>query len=747
MRDEFKQSVRNAVAARVGHRCSNPDCGAVTSGPGTTPGSTVNVGVAAHITAASPGGARFDPTLSNEERAAASNGIWTCQTCAKLIDSDVEAYPVDLLRRWKAEAEGRADRMLRARVGSLSEPLDLAVPALDSEKSLLSYANTSVGQIGRTQEMSDLLAFLEDEQQFSWWLWTGAAGTGKSRLAVELCRSVSGTWHAGFLRESDQSGLSELQTIVPTLIVVDYAAQRSIWLSDTLFRLTQRDHAAPVRLLVLEREAAGPWWDTVQRHHRLEEASHVAAASYALPRVLTGLDHDDLRALIASAARRLGSDLSRTAIEDVADHALRIDPSGRPLFALIATMDSLTDDLTGGRSDALRRLIAREQSQLTRRIAEPASASRAQNLRTLATMVGGLSIDDYSALVEASHPPVELLPRAYEDLHGVSLDELLNGMRPDILGELLVLDQFEAGGVTALVAKRLRDLAWSASPDAYKAFIDRAAGDYANHNSFMALLDLNIPAAPHAWAALAADMIPLLQRSGHPLVHWILERLGEFQNLDIDKNLGEVVTTARFRFGNALLFEGNVYRANEVFTELIDTADPSWSVHADILNNRGITWLELAANSDLAVKDFTSVINAPTASNEARACALNNRADIFDLENPAAAISDRTAVLALSDTTYNRRFIALIRRARALWTTGNRSRAHRDIDAILATDDIAIEQKMAARLQRAEWLVEEGATSDALSDLEVVLVSNRNFEEVEARARRIMKETGQTQAT
>src|SRR6185369_16938585 len=74
---------------------------------------TVNIGVAAHITAASPGskenpGPRYDESLTAQQRGDMANGIWLCQNCAKLIDSDVQRYPADLLRRWKVEAEARA---------------------------------------------------------------------------------------------------------------------------------------------------------------------------------------------------------------------------------------------------------------------------------------------------------------------------------------------------------------------------------------------------------------------------------------------------------------------------------------------------------------------------------------------------------------------------------------------------------------------------------------------------------------
>ena len=65
----------------------------------------MDVGVAAHITAAAEGGPRFDPSLTRQQRSSAENGIWLCQTHAKLVDSDSPRFTVELLRQWKAEAE------------------------------------------------------------------------------------------------------------------------------------------------------------------------------------------------------------------------------------------------------------------------------------------------------------------------------------------------------------------------------------------------------------------------------------------------------------------------------------------------------------------------------------------------------------------------------------------------------------------------------------------------------------------
>ena len=66
-RDDFGEEVKRAVAARVGHRCSMPGCGATTSGPRIDSSKSLNLGVAAHITAAALGGPRYDPLLTPKE--------------------------------------------------------------------------------------------------------------------------------------------------------------------------------------------------------------------------------------------------------------------------------------------------------------------------------------------------------------------------------------------------------------------------------------------------------------------------------------------------------------------------------------------------------------------------------------------------------------------------------------------------------------------------------------------------------
>jgi hypothetical protein len=112
MRDDFSPKVVENLAKRVGHFCSRPGCNQPTTGPQANPEKVINVGAAAHITAASPNGPRYDPGLTPAQRRSIENGIWLCQTCAKLVDNDEIRYPTSLLREWKGLAESRAIRAI-----------------------------------------------------------------------------------------------------------------------------------------------------------------------------------------------------------------------------------------------------------------------------------------------------------------------------------------------------------------------------------------------------------------------------------------------------------------------------------------------------------------------------------------------------------------------------------------------------------------------------------------------------------
>lgn len=104
-RDDFSLATKELLANRVGRKCSNPSCRKLTCGANTDPLKITNIGVASHICAAAKGGPRYDESMTTEERKSFDNGIWLCQSCSKLIDTDTARYTKEVLHRWKKIAE------------------------------------------------------------------------------------------------------------------------------------------------------------------------------------------------------------------------------------------------------------------------------------------------------------------------------------------------------------------------------------------------------------------------------------------------------------------------------------------------------------------------------------------------------------------------------------------------------------------------------------------------------------------
>ena len=113
-RDDFTPNDKRVMAERVSWRCSFPGCGRNTVGPNSDdPTKKINNGIAAHISAAAPGGPRYNPQMTSEERKHISNGVWMCRDHGNLIDADFTEYSTNTLRDWKLQAEKRASDSLK----------------------------------------------------------------------------------------------------------------------------------------------------------------------------------------------------------------------------------------------------------------------------------------------------------------------------------------------------------------------------------------------------------------------------------------------------------------------------------------------------------------------------------------------------------------------------------------------------------------------------------------------------------
>lgn len=129
IRDEFKNSIVLALARRASYICSNPECHALTIGPSAAdPEKIVFLGKAAHITAAAPGGARYDPSLTSDDRRLIENGIFLCPACAEKIDKNRGIdFPIDQLKKWKRDHEKWVGKNLNKSNHTL---VDLRAPSL-----------------------------------------------------------------------------------------------------------------------------------------------------------------------------------------------------------------------------------------------------------------------------------------------------------------------------------------------------------------------------------------------------------------------------------------------------------------------------------------------------------------------------------------------------------------------------------------------------------------------------------------
>src|SRR6185437_11629315 len=89
----------NLLYAKSSNRCAFPGCkNAITDGQ-------TLVGNVCHIKAAKPGGPRYDPKQTNEERHGYENLLLMCSIHNKVVDSDEATYTVERLKQMKADHE------------------------------------------------------------------------------------------------------------------------------------------------------------------------------------------------------------------------------------------------------------------------------------------------------------------------------------------------------------------------------------------------------------------------------------------------------------------------------------------------------------------------------------------------------------------------------------------------------------------------------------------------------------------
>jgi tetratricopeptide (TPR) repeat protein len=316
----------------------------------------------------------------------------------------------------------------------------------------------------RQPELDALNAWLDDPQwPQSVRLLTGAGGTGKTRLAIELCQQrLKEAWHAGFLDPelNAKDMFTTWQTLGnlnrPLLIAIDYAETRQIVLLELIKAILQTPGSQPVRLLLLARDG-GEWWDNLLSKDSYCELllGGYATSALRLP-PLYAAEQDRHRAY-EIALNTFAQTLGVAAPSGVPK--LEGEHFSRPLYLQMAALLALHGERPTTAEGLTKGLLNHERRYWRGLLAhfewvEP--EREAQQLLALTTLAGGfatpkeampywdklsgshLSRSDFQALFHALVP-------LYPGKQG------LQAVRPDLLGEALVSQALLSPRASALL--------------------------------------------------------------------------------------------------------------------------------------------------------------------------------------------------------------------------------------------------------------------------------------------------------
>ncbi|WP_156901611.1 SAV_2336 N-terminal domain-related protein [Azohydromonas australica] len=400
----------------------------------------------------------------------------------------------------------------------------------------LSPYTRSTPLVGRSSELSSLQAFLENPRSILVRVLIGGAGSGKTRLALELCDSVSDKgWNAGFVGRTElrrffaQQHFSNWTWNRPTLIVIDYAAEHAQllgqWLDDLADRVDRPQ--VPLRLLLLERHASVEtgWWTTVFASGGYGASSKRALLDPLEPMTLQplGRSEDRLTLLKQMLGQINGGPAPGVAFEDdgVAQQLMRTAWGGDPLFVMMAALEmhrvGHANALSLSHIELAHDLAEREGGRL-QELAKGRSCDPllVQHLAACVTLAQGLDRAKFEEFANVEKVTVrrssggdarqladvlqEALPRPDSD--GIA------PVLPDIIGEALVLRtlRWESGTSAVLrchtafggpvlqsVIRCAQDFAHEEKSRAPLRWLEAIADTVRNDESGLAALDESLP--------------------------------------------------------------------------------------------------------------------------------------------------------------------------------------------------------------------------------------------------------------
>ena len=369
------------------------------------------------------------------------------------------------------------------------------------ETGLLSPYTQSIDLVGRQSELADLKEWLASERDIAIQVRTGKAGTGKTRLAFDLCDELQGgDWQAGFVNGEHLMNLvtdagARWGWDVPTLAVVDYAAQWVDGLRRWFSQLADYapTDAPPLRILLLERQAEveSGWLQAALGTGTSQERTirEMLDPGEAVP-VAGLMAPEHRRAVLDSMLTKLRSPIRTPPVGADPDFDRRLEEltwGGEALFlmmaALLAAETSLPHVLELPRTEIAHKVARREIGRIGGLARERGLAPELLvHMAAYVTLSQGLARDALFDAIETEAARFRWgTPTGAAKVADTLADALpgraaaVEPIRPDALGEAVVLQALSDQRIdgAAVVAR-----AYGQAGTSVAAFVIRAAQDF-----------------------------------------------------------------------------------------------------------------------------------------------------------------------------------------------------------------------------------------------------------------------------
>lgn len=389
---------------------------------------------------------------------------------------------------------------------------------------ILNPFSGAVPLIGREAEMAGLREWLTNSTPISARCLVGRAGSGKTRLAIELCKwAEAREWHTGFVDPAEMARFSSQQNLGdwgwqrPTLAVIDGAAAAVHVLRRWLVELICNPGVAdrPLRLLLLERHANSTigWWSDLVTARSFQEDGLLELFEPPEPCLLPSIaDSGDRYRLVAAATAaaraQSGEDGEAVPASDgsalVSDgHGAGFSAGSEPLYLLMGAIMSArkTADAATGRIQ-LAQQLARFELGRVKALAEDRQLKGEFlcHMVGFVTLTGGLAVNGLSEAIAgeqaalrwqgAGDPPeiAEALREALTEIETES-GRGVPPVLPELIGEAVVIAALEkqTSERQAAVVRR----AFATGRHKCIATVVRTAQDFAENKDHPSLLWLD----------------------------------------------------------------------------------------------------------------------------------------------------------------------------------------------------------------------------------------------------------------